>query len=240
MEKNKFACLSGGTLKLIAIITMLIDHIGAIILEKGYIVSYNAGAYNALPLEQIQLIAEIDHVLRFIGRIAFPIFCFLLVEGFLHTSDKKKYALRLFLFALLSEIPFDIAFNGSILEFGYQNVMFTLLFGFLAMWVMERFQNKPYIIAVTVIVSLGVGYLFQADYDYRGIILILILYLFRYQKILQTVFGCIALYWEPPAMLAFIPISLYNGKRGISLKYVFYFFYPVHLLVLCAIRYFII
>lgn len=144
IQKRSFLpeLLSGSTLKWIAIITMLIDHIGAVILEKGAIGAYNQQLSTALSYEATFQLFQIDHIIRQIGRVAFPIFCFLLVEGFYHTSNRKKYALRLTLFALLSEIPFDIALNGAILEFSYQNVMVTMLLGFLTMWAMETVRQK--------------------------------------------------------------------------------------------------
>ena len=91
-------------LKWIAVITMIIDHTGAVLFPD-------------------------DMVFRYIGRIAFPIFCFLLVEGFFHTRDVRKYMLRLGLFALISEIPYDLAFRDTVLEFEHQNVFFALLLG---------------------------------------------------------------------------------------------------------------
>lgn len=230
--------LSGGTLKWIALITMLIDHIGAVILEKGVIYAYNMQLPAATSYETALLFSHIDSVLRKIGRISFPIFCFLLVEGFFHTSSKKKYALRLFFFALLTEFPFDLAFRGSILEFSYQNVLFTLLLGFLTIWAMDWCREKQTALAVFP-AALGIfaGYVFHADYDWKGIVLIIIFYLFYFYPLEKTVIGCLALLWEPFACFAFIPINLYNHQKGKSLKYFFYLFYTVHLLVLFLIRY---
>ena len=108
--------LSGTALKLAACITMLIDHLGASCIEATYGVAYRT------PPQILQL----DRVLRLIGRLAFPIFCFLLVEGFLHTHDVKKYIGRLFLFGLLSEVPFDMAFFKTPFHWGNQNVYWTL------------------------------------------------------------------------------------------------------------------
>lgn len=238
MEKNRFACLSGSTLKMLAMVLMLVDHVGAVILENGYLTAYNMRLPKAVTYDEILHILDIDRILRFIGRSAFPIFCFLLVIGFMHTSNKKKYAFRLFLFALLSEIPFDLAFANTILEFQYQNVMFTLLIGFLAMMALEHFESNYPVMALIVVLSLGLGYLLRTDYSYKGVALILVLYFFRFHKVVQTLAGCISLLWEAPACLAFLPIRLYNGKKGIHVKYVFYFFYPVHILMLCVIRYF--
>ncbi len=96
-------------LKWIAVITMIIDHTGAVLFPDNM-------------------------VFRYIGRIAFPIFCFLLVEGFFHTRDVRKYMLRLGLFALISEIPYDLAFRDTVLEFEHQNVFFALLLGVVMIW----------------------------------------------------------------------------------------------------------
>ena len=170
---------TGSTLKLFALIFMLIDHIGAVILEHGVILSYNRQLPYALSYSASLSVSQIDQVLRGIGRLAFPIFCFLLVEGFFHTSSRKKYAFRLFLFALISEIPFDLAFNSSLLEFTYQNVMFTLLFGLLTIWGMEKARFvRPLLAILPAAAGIFIGWLFQADYDWRGIILIIVLYVF--------------------------------------------------------------
>ena len=126
MEKKKG--ISGSTLKMIAIVTMLIDHIGAAVLARLLMVN-GLGELDQTNTDAIMQWLSANGalywmytVMRMIGRVAFPIFCFLLVEGFLHTHDVKKYAMRLGLFALLSEIPFDLAFSSKILEFNYQNV----------------------------------------------------------------------------------------------------------------------
>lgn len=87
--------LTSGALKWIALITMFIDHIGAIILEKGAISAYNQGLSSAFSYDTSVFLSKLDFFIRQIGRISFPIFCFLLVEGFYHTSNRKKYALRL-------------------------------------------------------------------------------------------------------------------------------------------------
>ena len=234
-SKYNWRILSGSNLKIIAIALMIIDHIGAVVIFHGYLlpnvpVLQGTFAYSIYTFYQ---------VLRFIGRSAFPIFCFLLVQGFLHTSNKRKYLTRLFIFALISEIPFDIAIHNAFISFGSQNIFFTLLIGFCVMWLMELWADKLYLQLLIVALGMGLAYLIQSDYDYWGILLISILYFFRTTPVLQTIVGSLALLWEAPATIAFIPINMYNGKRGIPMKYFFYIFYPAHLLLLVLIRYLI-
>lgn len=222
--------LSGSALKTIAIVTMLIDHIGAAVLARLLIAGQGG-----------DLLYQIYLVLRTIGRIAFPIFCFLLVEGFEHTRDRKKYALRLFAFALISEVPFDLAFSSTVLEFEHQNVFFTLFIGLLTMMGFHAIEQKvewsPVArgIALSAIMFAGMGaaYFLHTDYDAKGVMCIIALYVFRKIPGAQILAGCIAFgWWEITALVAFIPIAFYNGKRGWNMKYVFYLFYPVHLLIL--------
>jgi hypothetical protein len=176
---------------------------------------------------------------RIIGRLAFPIFCFCLVEGFMRTGSRKKYAGRLMLFALLSEVPFDLAFWGSYLEFQHQNVFFTLLLGYLMLWGMERLNDRMHqqwmAYLGRLILFLAVAFLAEGiscDYGAKGILALALLYEFRYQKEARLVAGCAAFIWEPAAMLAFIPIGCYSGRKGRQNKWFFYVFYPVHLLLL--------
>jgi hypothetical protein len=202
---------------------MLIDHIGAAILEQ-------------MPeFFTDSTLFWIDRSLRFIGRIAFPIFCFLLVEGFLRTSNVKKYALRLFLFALISEVPFDLAFKRSFFDMSGQNVFFTLLIGLLTLIAIKHFETNKVLTLVSIFIGILAAQLLSTDYAGFGVIFILLLYLFRNNLKLRNVVCSIAILWEITAPLAFIPISLYNGERGFKMKYFFYVFYPAHLLLLYAI-----
>ena len=108
-HRKRFKGLSGGAFKMIAIITMFIDHLGATVLRA----IVRLPSVSSVPESQKMWLA-IYNLSRDIGRLAFPIFCFLIVEGFLHTRNVKKYAGRLFLFALISEIPFDLTLKGNV------------------------------------------------------------------------------------------------------------------------------
>lgn len=139
--------ISGSTVKIIAVTAMLIDHVAAALLTRmittgGYYrAMVNAESYRNWMAENGWLFS-LNAIMRSIGRLGFPIFCFLLVEGFQKTRSVKKYAFRLGLFALISEIPFDLAFNGRVWYPGYQNVYFTLLIGILALWAFDIFSRS--------------------------------------------------------------------------------------------------
>ena len=241
VQQKKFD-VSGFTLKMIAVVTMLIDHIGAAILEGGLAEKYNS-----------QTLWLLDQVLRDIGRLAFPLFCFFRVEGFHYTHDRKKCALRLTIFAVLSEVPFDMALNQSVLELSYNNVFFTLFLGLLVIMaadrVMEHFSSDKMIseigrmILLVVIGMVGcvlASYVFSCDYGASGVIAIYIMYLLRSKRELGFAFAVISLGMlsgslELLALLMLIPLHFYNGTRGKQHKYFFYAFYPLHLLLLALI-----
>ena len=248
---KKYLVLNGSTLKIIAMVTMLIDHIGAAILlylpTYGYISAAGYGNWYSVYT-----------VFRGIGRTAFPIFCFLLVEGFFHTKNVKKYALNLLGFAIISEPLFDFAFKDKFTWSG-QNVFWTLLIGLGTIYCLDRLikyfrgeeidfgKLKNQILAAvgmvgTVIIGGGLSILMQTDYSYHGILLIVIFYLLRYTRALAGLIGYISLFFlEPLCLPGFLLIQFYNGKRGLTkysknLKYIFYAFYPAHLLLLFGIR----
>ncbi len=214
-------------LKIIAIITMLIDHTAAVLIPSN----------TALWL-----------AMRYIGRISFPIFVFLLVEGFCHTRNARKYLMRMGAFALISEVPFDLAFYGKILEFKHQNIFFTLFLGLLCLLLMKeaktRFEKNTFAVNVlNILLILGfcvaAEYL-RTDYGAAGIVLIVAFYLFRGNRLLST--GALLLVSisinriQTFAILAMLPIFLYNGQRGRNIKYAFYIFYPAHLLILALLK----
>lgn len=231
MEIKKPA-LSGSALKILALMIMFIDHIGAVIVQRTM----------SMPGFNHDFWSSFYWPIRYVGRIAFPIFCFLLVEGFVHTSDIKKYLFRLLLFALISEIPFDLGVSGKLIDWNYQNVFWELAVGILALYVFRGIEEKKlntmtkiiYRLFVIAVFALGAQGL-HLDYGMYGIISIVALYVFRQNKWTQLLLGAVSFCWEPVAPLAFLVIAFYNGKRGRNLKYAFYAFYPAHLLLLYII-----
>lgn len=243
VSNRKWKGISGSTLKMIAIITMLIDHIGAGVLGRYLILSWSQAGNSGDILVDLSDSLQLAYmIMRWIGRLAFPIFCFLLVEGFEHTGNVRKYVLRLACFCLISEIPFDLLFSGTVLEFGYQNVFFTLLIGMLVMWGYRYVEEKAANSLIRVLgylILLGGGMalaeFLRTDYGATGVLCIMVLYIFRKNRTFQIITGFVAFMWEVPASLAFLPIGLYNGTRGWKMKYFFYIFYPAHLLILYGI-----
>ncbi len=228
---------SGSALKWFAVLIMLVDHIGACLLEV-FVLNYYGVSPLAGRIDNLYFWLSLDSVLRGIGRAAFPIFCFLLVEGAVHTRSPRKYLLRLASFALISEIPFDLALHNQPFYWGTQNVFFTLLAGLL---VIQAFQSSPGqewrgMLALAVLGA--AAELCGTDYGAIGVAVIAVMYLLRERFWAASVLSLILLVLlariEIFSIPAFLILALYNGKRGRQPKYFFYVFYPVHLLILWA------
>ena len=314
--ENKKRGISGSTLKIIAIVAMVIDHIAAVVLARqmiatGYLDAMNSGVYEEVMgwLTDNMLLYYSYDFMRMVGRLGFPIFCFLLVEGFLRTGNVKKYLLRMGIFALVSEIPFDLAMTGSFFHWTYQNVFFTLFLGLFALIAFEFFakqelkkgwgilvkttgalfpaayitmalanlagverissllmgcgvitiflaililicvkkygERKVQTVCADISVLLMVMYLadlIYTDYSGMGVLTIAMMYFFRKSKLKAMTAGCITLFVmninEWFAFFSILPVTMYNGKRGLKMKYFFYVFYPLHLLILYLVSYF--
>lgn len=212
--------MSSFILRSIALITMIIDHTGAVLYPQY-------------------------HFLRIIGRIAFPLYCFLLIEGYTHTRDVKKYLTRLLAFALLSEAPFDYAFFGG-LEFSHQNIFFTLFLGLFAVYIIDtKGKELPFVSLFAAVIAMVAAVLLNTDYSFVGIIYILIFYYTKDMKgwmrygvalaALVTVNFLLMGGTQNYAFLAFLFIPLYNHKPGLKnwfFKYFHYVAYPLHLFIL--------
>lgn len=239
-QKSHKIAFSAYHLKIAAIAVMLIDHFTASILTYCL--------YPILSYEMQGSCYEWIMFLRTIGRLAFPVFCFFIVEGALHTHNMKKYASRLFLFGVISEIPFDMALFGKVIYWEYQNVYWTLLIGLVVIALLEKLKEKTpavFLLRFAIMLAglLGAYYL-KSDYDVAGVLAILAFYFCRRYRILQIIIGTVLMLWEIQNMWIWIPILLfalllwnYDGTRGKPMKYFFYAFYPVHLLVLGLIRF---
>lgn len=223
--------LSGSTLKIIACICMFIDHF-------FHLLRYFFGGYvSTLDYDSIKRFNTIYRIGRDIGRVAFPIFCFLLVEGFLHTRNLIRYFLRLLVMALASEHAFNLLYSGQHLDKEGQNVFFTLLIALLTIWGISKIRdiaalNSDLSTVLTLLIILAgcvAAYFLKTDYSYHGVLSVAVIYLLHENRILTCLGGALTFTWEPWAVPAFIPIFFYNGKRGLKAKYIFYLFYPLHI-----------
>lgn len=209
--------MSSSQLKVLAVVTMLIDHIGAILFPSVLL-------------------------FRIIGRLSFPLFCFLISEGLLYTANLKGYLGRLFFFALISEVPYDLAFHGTVYYPQSQNVFFTLFLGLAAISFLHSYLgSRPASALVLALVCVLFAEALHTDYGWFGVMLIIIFYCFKNYRtkgvlifaVFNTGYGLLTGTVKLYAALAGFPIFLYNGKKGrLNWKYFFYAFYPAHLLLL--------
>lgn len=241
--KQKFG-LTGASLHLLAMGLMLCDHMWAMLFPAA-------------------------EWLTCLGRVAFPLFAFLLAEGYFHTRNLKRYLLRLLVWAVLSEIPFNLMYGGSVLYPYHQNVLWTLLLSLLLMAGIDRARRRFHPVgAVAAGVGLGLlgfllGYGLMLDYYGVGVLTVLVFYFFH-KKTWPHFLGqlvCLYLlhvellggfYYAIPvfgyefhlvqqglALLALVPIWLYQGRQGYHarwFRYLCYGFYPAHMLVLFLVR----
>ena len=257
--------LNNTQLKIIACISMFLDHFGAIFIYELIKMSENtlltSNPMFTFALQNRNLLIEIYSLLRIIGRIAFPIYCFLIVEGFIHTKNVYKYCIRLFIFALLSEFAFDIGFNHSLLEFTSNNVFFTLGLGLLLLIVVSKIRNiiltfkdksnKFFLIFGICLMSFGIVFLFMeladnilsSDYGFSGVLCILCMYVFRknigfgYSLGVFITYLLNNSYLQLYALFGLFFVLRYNGEKGKSIKYLFYLYYPLHILLIAGICY---
>lgn len=211
-------------LKIIALISMVCDHAGYIIFDGFSFMNY-------------------------IGRLSFPVFAFLITEGYIHTNNLKRYFSRLLIFAIISQLPYMLLFNDSLTL----NILFTLTLGLLAITVYNKLNNKLFGISFVILFSV-LASLLHFDYGWFGIAIIFIFYIFKTQKIYLnmlfsfTVFTNYFYYFAKTlrveylfiilcCVLSLIPINLYNGKKGKNTKYLLYIFYPLHLIILYALSF---
>lgn len=226
MEKlKKVQFLDGTMLKLIAMVSMVFDHVGDIF-------------YPGLMWP------------RMIGRLALPIFSFCIAEGYAHTRDKKKYLLRMGIFTLLSEIPFDLAFDGTV-GLSHQNIMLSFFLSILALMLFDRIRGEKApdakqvpagktVLGILAVAAMAVlAFLLRADYTFFAVVAVFLFYALRQKHpLLRSGVGVAflaltrTLGYYCATGFSFIPLALYNGKKGRGLKWLFYLFYPGHLLLL--------
>ena len=229
---SKIRVFSGAQLKYIAFLSMLIDHVNKALMYP--------------LLTENGFLRYVSDVFDILGRVAFPLFMFFLVEGFFKTGNRFKYLLNLIVFGIISEIPFDLFQSAVLFQPNSNNVMFTLALALVMIWVIDELKvPKSYIIPpvlwfpVSIIIVITVCLLSMIcglDYEYHGILIAYFFYIFRNNPILSIIGGYLSIFKTPWALLGFGLTLTYNGKRGKQNKILNYLFYPVHLLILGLLR----
>jgi len=224
------------TLKIIAVAAMLADHLWVVFPDT------------------------FPFWFRGIGRLAYPVFVYLLAEGFRHTKSKEKFLLRLLAFAVISEIPYDMALRNEINFFINTNIFYTLFLGGMAICLYERFKERNGWQSMAVIAGLLptviLATILSTDYGSMGVLFIFAMYIIKPRKLRLTALGGFAMSQYLPLVaayflgieiplnylmmipftLAVVPlVALYNGKQGIKVKWLFYTFYPAHMAMLAFI-----
>lgn len=229
---SKIRVFSGAQLKYIAFLSMLIDHVNKALMYP--------------LLTENGFLRYVSDVFDILGRVAFPLFMFFLVEGFFKTGNRFKYLLNLIVFGIISEIPFDLFQSAVLFQPNSNNVMFTLALALVMIWVIDELKvPKSYIIPpvlwfpVSIIIVITVcllSMILGLDYEYHGILIAYFFYIFRNNPILSIIGGYLSIFKTPWALLGFGLTLTYNGKRGKQNKILNYLFYPVHLLILGLLR----
>lgn len=216
-------------IKMIACFTMVLDHIKYAIPEtRGWLTIY-------------------------FGRIAFPLYAFLAVEGYIHTSNLKKYLKRLFIFALISQIPFML-FRTLVGQWQMLNIIFTLILGIFAIIVLDNLGEKYYLSIPIIVIIIFMGKYLRVDYGWYGVSTVLLFYLCRDKKIFRILaflllnliyyYTRIFINYSIENIILYISVNIpviillfYNGKLGRKTRYFYYWFYPVHMVALYIVRY---
>lgn len=232
-------------LKIFAVIIMLIQNIGIVIIEKGVI---GLDGYTQAQLSEamakdskLMTVAGVGSVMQLIGGLAVPIFAFLLVEGFLKTSSYSRYLISIAAFAVISEIPYDLATSHKIIDWSSQNALITMSICLLMLYFLGMLKERKgiiYTIARLTIVLCAVVWvtLLKAQFGLCMVLLVAVFYLFYSKNALKTFLGMMVSLLYVTGPLSFYGIWCYTEERkNIIPKYAYYIFYPLHLLILWGI-----
>lgn len=228
---KRLQVFNGAQLKYMAFLSMLLDHV-----NNSMITPY---------LDGKGLLLHVSNLLSILGRVAFPLFMFFLVEGFFKTRSRKKYLINLLIFAILSEVPFDLFTSRELFNKNWNNMMFTLALSLITIWIVDEMKGRLakkskalwYGASVLVVaVMCAVAMFFSLDYDYHAIIVAYLFYLFYEKPLYGAALGYLSIIKELYSVLGFAATLTYNGERGKQYKWLNYAFYPVHLLILGLLR----
>jgi hypothetical protein len=250
--------INGFWIKILAVVTMFIDHAGLIVIQNGFM-SLNRNQISDTMFNLCVQIAEGAHL---IGRMAFPLFCFLLVEGFIHTHSRTKYLRNLILFGIISEPIYDLAMSNSLICWDEQNVLFELALCLIMLVGLEKIRGFGFIYRIVfdtliVFICCEISLFCRLDGGILGVLLVAVFYEYRKERIKRILASIIVIIvssmyiygsgfkfdtgaiFDLYFIVELIAVGctmLYDGERGKKgIKYFFYMFYPVHLITLWSI-----
>lgn len=229
---KKFQVFNGAQLKYLAFVSMLIDH-----------------ANNALLTPMLNgegFLLHLSNLFSVLGRIAFPLFVFFIVEGFFKTRSRKRYLTTLLIFGVISEVPFDMFTSKTFFDPYWNNMMFTLALCLIAIWLIDSLKEKLpnqvawYVVSIILVILFGLLAMgLSLDYDYHAILVAYLFYIFYHKPLLGAALGYLSIIKELYSFLGFALTLTYNGKRGKQYKWLNYAFYPVHILILGILRFYL-
>lgn len=226
---------------------MLLDHIALMLIKNGKLYGYDAKLYNnAINLPEASTWLILYTVLRMIGRLSFPIFALLIVEGFRHTSNLLKYMIRILVLAIVSEIPFDLMVYNRVICFDGQNVLFSYLLGLLLLLIFKKtYTIHIFFHLIITIVFAIIAYIFRFDYAIETMLLMFVYYKFRHDINIKCILMMIIMFLSSLqiyygfGIFSVFFIYFYNEQLGYPLFKKFqYLFYPLHMIFLYGLVYF--
>lgn len=240
--------ISSNALKNIAVVSMVCDHIGYRLIEHGLLKDYD------LSQDIVRLLADpsvrnyvlLDAILRGVGRIAYPIFAYLIVVSFLKTRSVYHFLARMLIFAVIAEVPFDLFWARNVINFEHQNVLFTYFLGLLAILCIDRMWKKELhhksLTIGAVALCIASGYILHVDYDFVGVLVIVLFYIFRshslYRDISIVMVLTLQYLLDVISCVSVVLIRICSGEyhKAKRFRYFFYWFYPIHMLILILLE----
>lgn len=229
---KRIQIFSGARLKYIAFISMLIDHVNNALITP--------------LLDGSGFLLYLSNIFSVLGRIAFPIFVFFIVEGFYKTKNRKKYLLTLTVFGVISEVPFDMFTSKTFFNPYWNNMMFTLALCLITIWIIDALKEKIkikalwYTVSIIIVIISGLSAMeLSLDYDYHAVVVAYIFYIFYDKPLIRAGLGYLSIIKELYSFLGFGLTLTYNGKRGKQYKCINYLFYPVHIFILGILRFYL-